>query len=471
MTRIAPSRQTLPDAGGWRRWRDRLRGSLRSPDIATFQSDPMEIEEGPLPLAARATLYTTALLILAAIVWASVSRIDEVVVASGRVVTNAANVVVGPLETSVVRSIDVHPGDILAAGAPLAHLDPTFTDADAGQLEQRKQSLQAQVDRLRAEMAGDTSVAGAAAGPEQRLQATLAQERHNQYDAKLRSYDQHIAGIAASIDSRRNEVKLLQRRHGVLLEVEAMRDELMKSGSGSKLNALQARDARLEVERSQDTAINSLTELDHQMDETRAEREAFIKKWREDVAQELVTAERDLSSAAEQLAKAARRREMVVVSAPVESILLEIGPYSVGSVVREAERMFTLVRTNVPMEIDATIPAADVARFSPGATVRLKFDAFPYQRHGTLPGTVTVISQDSFQPQERETGGEAARSAHPVYRVRIRIDGAELRDVPANFHLIPGMTVTAEIKVGSRRIISYLLYPLIRGLDESFREP
>jgi HlyD family secretion protein len=103
-----------------------------------------------------------------------------------------------------------------------------------------------------------------------------------------------------------------------------------------------------------------------------------------------------------------------------------------------------------------------------GEEATVKLEAFPYQQYGTLLGKVAVVSRDSFVPTK---DGSAAADAKPYYKVRVTLADAHLRNTTKDFHLTPGMTVTAEIKVGSRRLITYLLYPFLRGFDESFREP
>ena len=87
---------------------------------------------------------------------------------------------------------------------------------------------------------------------------------------------------------------------------------------------------------------------------------------------------------------------------------------------------------------------------------------------------VRIVSQDSFAPDakgETQKGKRHAIQCLFNYRVLLDLTDARLRGVPEQFQMVPGMTVTAEVKVGHRSVISYFLYPLIRGLDESVREP
>jgi HlyD family secretion protein len=147
----------------------------------------------------------------------------------------------------------------------------------------------------------------------------------------------------------------------------------------------------------------------------------------------------------------------------------------VGSIVQPAEPFIILVPYNSTIEAEVDILAKDIGRIRVGDSVRVKLDAFPFQRHDTLPGTVKIVSEDSFQrsnqpaknspPQTEEEGGDG------LYRARINLLSTQLRNVPEGFRLMPGMKVRAEIKVGHRSVISYFLYPVIRALDEGLREP
>ena len=109
--------------------------------------------------------------------------------------------------------------------------------------------------------------------------------------------------------------------------------------------------------------------------------------------------------------------------------------------------------------------AVEVAHDAVGQTVRIKFDALPFQKHGTAYGIIRMLSSDSFAASEEE------HQQPPFYRARVDLTDVRLRNVPNGFKMLPGITLQAEILAGRRTVLSYLLYPLIRGLDESAREP
>src|SRR5260370_14281749 len=90
--------------------------------VAEFQSDAIEVEERAPPRVARLTLYCVVALILAAVAWAAGSQVDMIVTAQGKLITTRPNLVVQPLETSVIREIHVRAGDVGNRGDVLATL-------------------------------------------------------------------------------------------------------------------------------------------------------------------------------------------------------------------------------------------------------------------------------------------------------------------------------------------------------------
>jgi HlyD family secretion protein len=177
-----------------------------------------------------------------------------------------------------------------------------------------------------------------------------------------------------------------------------------------------------------------------------------------------VSRERD--SVKEQLQKADRRQKLVTLLAPVDAVVLDIAKLSPGSIVKEAETFFTLVPLNVALEAEVNIDSLDIGYIKRGDVVNLKLDAFPFQRHGTLGAKVRTISEDAFR---RDASAKAGADAY--YVSRISLDATTLKNMLESSRLLPGMTLNAEIVVGKRSVMSYLAWPLMKGISESVREP
>ncbi|MFC5355635.1 HlyD family type I secretion periplasmic adaptor subunit [Azospirillum himalayense] len=434
--------------------------------INDSQGETAELIGSPDPFTARITLWALVGMMVALIVMASVLNIDRVVASPGRVVAQTPTIVVQPLEVSIVRSIDVHVGQTVRRGEVLAMLDPTFSAADVAQLQAKTRSLEAEIARLTAEADGKPFEAAGRKDPDNLMQASLWKSRQAELRAKLANYDQRIQTAEATIGRSREDAKYYKARLGIVTQVETMRHELERNQVGSKLNSLLAADSRVEVERNLSISDSTIRTASHDLEALRAERDAFIQQWRSEVMVSLVARRNELNQANEELSKAQKRRDLVALRAVEDAVVLDIGHFSVGSVVESARQLFTLMPLNAKLEIEAEINTADQGSVKVGDEVQVKFEAYRYLKHGMAKGVVRTISEDSFT--QREDGSQVRQ---PFYRSRIELTDVTLRDVPKDFRLIPGMPVSADILVGQRTIMSYLLEGVMKNVSEGMREP
>ncbi len=430
--------------------------------LGEFLPDARAIEHRPRPRWSRMTLHLMLLMLLAALLWASLSEVDRVVVAHGRLVTPLPNLIVQPLETGVLERIHVRVGQVVSKGQLLATLDSTFAGADVSQLSVRDKALAAEVERLQIEM-GKRPGAGAALDGEATQGALLAARRAN-YASKLAQLGERAAALAASLETNRAQQASLKDRLASLSELETMQEALADKQFGSRARLLEARERRLEVEHDYRLAQSRAREIDKEILAARAERDNFAGQWRQHALEDLSAAERQRSDVKEQLGKARRRNELVQLVAPANAVVLDIGKKSIGSVVKEAEPLFTLVALDAPLQAEVEVDAADVGELRVGDTARIKFATYPFQKHGTLAGRLDTISADAFA---RQAGGQDGGS---YYLARIDTRERRLSGMAGPAYLLPGMTLSAEIIIGKRSVISYFLYPVLRMLDESLRE-
>ncbi len=437
-----------------------------------FQPPAMALEDEEPPKSARWMLYVLSAFILIIVMWASLAHVDQIVMARGELVTIVPTLVVQPLERVGIKAVHVKVGDVVRKGQLLASLDPTFTQADVEQLQTKLSGYLARQARLEAEMANTNFTIPASPGQAEILEASLFNERKLTYASRMRAYDEDLARINSSLLSTQSDLEKVTARVDLLQKILAMRHALQ--AYDSQLRVFEAQAQLLAAERDLIQADGKITELRHQAASTSAQRDSYAQEWREKVADELVSVRRDRGAAAEELGKAQRRRDMITLSAPEDAVVLEIAQRSIGSVLREAEILFTLVPLNVPLEAEVRLSPRDIGLVHVENDVRIKFDAFPFQRHGTARGKIATISPDAFRPT-RSDGSSAEPpkedSSTQFHKARVTLQDMKLRNTPENYRLLPGMTVSAEIKVGTRRVISYMLYPIIKGLDESMREP
>ena len=451
------------------------RGDPTLPVILEFQMPSTTITTAPVPRSARGIVWIVGSMLIAVLLALGLIPVDRVVTAQGRVVSRSATMVLQPLEAAIVRSIDVHEGETVQAGQVLARLDPTFAAADVGALAAQVSSLQAQVSRLQAESDGQPfSYSGI--DPNLSLQAAIFGQRQAEYNFKLENYTQKINGLVSAIAKANSDAAGYRNRLQVASSVEQMRRDLEKLQVGSKLNTLAAMDNREEMERNLHSSEDTVRSAQRDLAALVAERDGYVQSWHADIAEKLADAIGKLSDARESLNKAQLRKQLVELRAERDATVLTVAKVSVGSVLQSGQEFITLVPADAPLEVEANISGRDDGFVHVGDPVAIKFDTFPFIQYGMAYGTVRTISADSFTAQDDQRNPTGAvplpgNSMEPFYRARVAIDRVELHGTPQGFRIVPGMPVTADIKVGKRTVLQYLLGRALPVASEGMREP
>lgn len=431
-----------------------------------YLPDADEIERSPLPRFAQTTMHVLLASFAAFALWAIFSQLDLVVIAQGRLINPLPNIVVQPLETSIIQSVDVRVGQVVKKGETLATLDATFIQADENQLRLRLGSLETQVQGLGQELSGQASQSQPTPSADDLLQANLLSERKANYKAQQIRIGETAAKLRAALATNRRDQKLAASRLKSLKEIETMQEKMVAQKFGAPIQLMEAQLRSKEVERDLELVGNREQEILRELAAAEAEKTAFEKGWRQKTMEDLLAVSRERDALSEQLQKADKRHRLVTLVAPVDAVVLDIAKLSPGSIVKEAETFFTLVPLNAQLEAEVHIDSADVGYIKLGHPVHLKLDAYPFQRHGTLEAHIRTISEDAFR---RDAAAKSGADAY--YLSRITLNQTNLRNMTEGSRLLPGMTLTAEVVVGKRSVISYLAWPLTKGLDEAIREP
>jgi hemolysin D len=444
------------------------------PVILEFQQPSTAIINAPIPRSAQGMVWTVASMVVALIAIAGVLPVDQVITARGIVVSQASTILVQPLETSIVRSIDVREGQRVHAGDVLARLDPTFAEADLVALEDQANSLDAEVARLRAEADGK-GFRYDGSDPSWMLQASIFEHRKAQFDLKIQNYNQKLKELDSVISRSSSDSDGYRERLDVAQNIEDMRRKLEASQTGSRLNSLIAKDSRVEMERAMANAVATGEGAKRDQSALVSERDGFIRGWKAETSQKLQETAGKAANTRELVTKAKLRRKLVELRSSVDAIVQAVSKVSVGSVMQSGQQFITLVPMDAPLEVEANIAGRDNGFIHLNDPVAIKFDTFPYSQYGMAEGIVHVVSPDAFNAQSEARNPTsaipAATMTEPFYRSRISIDKVGLHDVPVGFQLVPGMPVTADIKVGKRTVLKYLLGLMLPVTQEAMREP
>jgi HlyD family type I secretion membrane fusion protein len=447
----------------------RLTSSSRS-DAATLES--FHSETGALlaergPLLARWALRLAAAALASAMVLSGFVKIDRMVTGTGHLYSLQPTMVIQSLDRAIITSLRVREGDRVSAGQVLATLDPTFAAADVAQLNVQIESLNATIGRLEAEHEGREIAAADLPPRDVAIQQALWLQRHAEYDQRVRGYDAKIAEYLAKLDKSQANIKHYASQLQVMSEVEDIRHKLYDLKDGSRLTYLEATNQRLELARSLEQEKNALAETQHALESARADRETFARQWQGQVDTELIQHRTERDAAMEQLVKASKHHDLIDLRAGTDAIVLDVGKFSVGSVLPEATPLLTLVPADAPLEAEVHIDAQEIGFVRPGDPVAIKVEAYNYLEHGTVEGHLRVLSADAFTT----TDGDKATPVRPYYKGYVTLGRIDLHGVPDDFKLVQGTPVTADIQVGKRTLLSYLVTGALRSVDEAMREP
>ncbi|MGP0105644.1 HlyD family type I secretion periplasmic adaptor subunit [Rhodoblastus sp.] len=440
--------------------------------IRSFQSDIAAIREAPPPRSAMLTVHILFGFMVAVLLVLWIGKIDRVVQSThGQIDLVTPAQVYQALDQSIIKSINVREGMLVKKGEVLGTLDSTFANADVTQLRQQVASLNAEIVRDNAELAGMVPVFTGDDDPYQRhynqLQQKLFNDRDAQYKAQVNSFDEQIKQTAATIAKAKNDIARYSQRSEIAGKIESMRSKLIASGAGSLLNELLSKDNDVEMQRTVENTANSIKEAQAQIDTYKANKDAFIQQWRATDSQDVVTAQNNRDTALASLKKAIVHQDVVKIVAAEDSIILTVAKLSVGSVLQPGDKFITAMPVNEPIIANIQVSSRDVGFIRVGDPVTLKIDAFNFSQHGTAEGKVKWISEGAFwiEDQTGQPAGEA------YYKVGVEIRRMNFREVPKNFRLMPGMTLEGDIKVGRRSALMYLFDGVLRGWGEAMREP
>jgi len=431
-----------------------------------FRDDFTETDEFALPSWARTSLYVLTSFFIIILCWACISKIDKIVKAEGKLVTIGHEIVVRPLVDSLVKSIDVRVGQVVKKDQKILTLDPTFAQSDLAQVNIRIENAKATIYRARCELNHENYII-----PKKdpygvgMLQYDIFKQRTSAFNAKIQSFDSQILSAREASKSASAQLAEVKKQIEYADQIRKMRQEMSDAGYDTRLNLLQAENDYAKYKSQAEELQNKITESNNEIRKLESEKDVYVNEWRKDLSTEIAKNSSEAETNLQQFAKAELYSQLVEMTVPQDSVVLELGHISVGAVAKTGEALVTLVPLNEPIEAEAHVSPQDVGFIRQGDACKIKIDAFPFQKHGTLKGVLKSVSEDTINDAARQ------KEATYYYLARITLKSTELKKVPKDTRLIPGMSLSAEIVVGQRTVISYILYPMISMFDESIREP
>lgn len=422
----------------------------------------------PLP---RAVVWLLGGLLAATIAWAAVGKLDVVSVAEGRLVPQNYVQVAQPADGGIVREILVREGQTVREGQVLARLDPSMSEADSRQIRNDLRLRRLQLRRIEAELAG-RDLRRAPDDPAELYGQVASQLRANHqahYDALDAQRSVRLRAEQELRSAMEREAKL--RQTAPILEAQAEGwKQLADEGYAGKLMAMDRERLRIENEQELKAQSHNVGALRASIQETDKRIAQISSAYRQKLEAERIEVVAELSRLEETWQKQSRRHELLELKAPADGIVKELATHTAGAVVQPGTVLFTIVPKGEPLRAEVWLPNEDVGFVHEGQPVKLKVASFPFQKYGMIEGVVAYVSADSSEQQGARDQPGARRSASLRYRALVNLKSQQLERDGFLHALSPGMLVNAEIRLGSRTVLEYVLSPVQQAFHEAGRE-
>jgi hemolysin D len=300
--------------------------------------------------------------------------------------------------------------------------------------------------------------------------------------AKLASINRQIEQKRAESDSITATIAKIDTTMPLVEEQATVRRKAMEIQYGNRIAYLDAQtklikqqNERLVQQRKMVEIAAARHALEEQIEQTKA-------GYEHQVLNDLSDAEKKAEEFSQDLVKAEQKTSEQILRSPIDGTVQQLALHTVGGVVTPAQQLMTIVPIDSHLEAEAMISNRDIGFVSAGQQAEIKIDTFNFTRYGLLQGKVISVSQDAIvrdkpnaKAGDKKTGGALSDSSEPdgqelLYSARVSLDGTQMQIEDKMVDLVPGMAVTVEIKTGTRRLIEYLMSPVLRYRQESLRE-
>jgi hemolysin D len=459
-------------------------------DETAFLPAALEIVETPPAPASRIVGRVLIAFFVLALLWAMLGTVDIIATAPGKVVPTGRTKTIQPFETGVVKSIHVQDGQEVKAGDVLIEIDSTINEAERDRLNKEAIEAELNVARLKAALALSADPMEDFVPPEGATEAQIATQKAfligqtQEIRAKLEGLDQQIAKEDGNLASVQAEIAKLIESMPYLKKRADAQGYLAKKGYGSKLEYFKTQQDYIEHQHELDVQQGKLEEATASVASLQQQRKQAEAEWKRTNLDQLTQDEQKASSLQEQLLQAAQKFRLQTLTAPVDGAVQQLAVHTEGGVVTPAQALLSIVPADSHIEVEAMVSNKDIGFVHAGQEAEIKIDTFNFTQYGLLHGKVLTVSQDAItrdKPQtdrstndKQQTGAESDSSEPKgqelLYSARIQLNETQMQIDDRVVSLSPGMAVTAEIKTGHRRIISYLLSPVQKHLHQALRE-
>jgi HlyD family secretion protein len=437
-----------------------------SPAILRLQRDP----PSPLP---RAILYLLVALFGGLLVWSFFGRLDIIAVAPGRLVPSSYVKVVQPADAGIIKEILVREGDQVKKDEVLVRMDASLSEADSRQVQSQLQTTGLQLRRIDAELAGREPQ------PAAEDDSVLFGQMLAQYGARRQAHLDAVATERAVLSKAEQDLRSAQEQVAKLRKMLPIYEDqarswqqLVDEGFAGRLQAEERKRQLIDTEQELKAQVHASAGLRAAIEQSRQRLAQLQSTYEQQLYNERVETEAQYQRLVQEWEKQLHRNELLELRAPQDGIIKDLATHTEGAVLQPGTVLMTIVPANEPLRAEVWVDNRDRGFVREGQAVRVKVAPFPFQKYGTVEGVVRTVSADATEGPQREPGGAPSANSGGAFQFRsiVELRAQHLESAGNRLKLMPGMQVDAEISLGQRTVIEYLLSPVRKAFHEAARE-
>ena len=442
--------------------------SQHTNDALEFLPAALEIQQTPpLPMA-RYIIWAILAFFTIGVIWSWIGHVDIVSVAMGKIVPSSRVKIIQPLETGVVRAIYVKEGDSVNAGDILVELDPTLTDAE--QTQTKDQQFALKLDRARLltilekvdvkETKNHLAELNEATTSQIKLQQNRISKQLNEYYSLLEALKDEKKQRQAERRAISERIKQLDATIPLITERAKSIADLLKKDLIPRSQWLELEQERIEQVQERNVQKSNSSMVDSAIANINQRQTAQKAEFEKTLLTELSDIENRITAFDQEMVKADKRVTLQNLRSPVIGTVHQLSIHTIGGVVTPAQELMHIIPHYDPVEVEAWLPNKDIGFVQAGQKAAIKVETFPFTKYGLVDAEILNVSNDAT-PDEK---------LGLVYAMRVKMFQTKMKVKEKIINLSPGMAVTVEVNLGKRRLIEFLLSPLLRYKDESVRE-
>ena len=443
-------------------------------DPLDFSPPLLRLQDAAAHPLGRRVLWVLLGLLAALLIWALIARLDIVAVAEGKLVPQTYLKIVQPADSGIVKAILVKEGESVKAGQVLMRLDTQISEADTRMIDADYQRKRLALRRIEAELAGQPFISQSSDPP------ALSQEIAAQYRANRGALEAALAeensrrvkaqqDLAAAEQIRKKIEQVLPHYK----EQDKAYEKLVSDGFAGALMGSDKKRERLEKEQELQTQGYLIESARASLLQSEKRLAQINSDYRRQLHAERNEIQGQFDKLAQEVAKQTHRQSLLELKASQDGVVKDIATHTVGAVVQPGTILLTLVPANDILRAEVWLSNEDIGFVREGQPVKLKFTAFPFQKYGMVEGTLLHVSADAADGNAGgpDSQNEASRKDQRLrYKALVELRQMHLDMEGRHYALTAGMQAQAEIWLGDRTVMDYLLSPVKKAWHEAARE-